>query len=477
MKIIKEISIFHYSDKLIKPESPLGKFISKLNSLINNEEAFFQFISSLKFWDLPRTSLWSFEEVLNYIDDLLFKYSNNITDNIIKEKILPLLKFLYLLINYSSSKEIFASFDNLENIFLRVFDTEVKSYILSIYILFPEGSKSLIYYFKDFFYVCPIFINMRNILIHLINNNYVINNDIISEFEEILIIIHKKWKKTLAERNNRLTNDEKKIEEINPFPIFKEIIIKHKDYKNKNEFQELKKDYEYFAESDIYERYKKIEESNIENVTKYLIRDEALYITVVNNFFCILNDIIKINPQNLDYKQIKIISKYILSMLNICAANNQNYDDVVITEYYIESYLKDVLSILTSNIHIDIKCVFLYYCINFINSNPGYESILFQNGLFHSILSDLTHQNGNNLEILSIEDSNNQSFLNIVLTFLFSTTSFKDMPIHFLNNILEVPKNNVYPYRLDNVVYSLKKKKYMMKMLLIIIYYQDLNMN
>ena len=146
-------------------------------------------------------------------------------------------------------------------------------------------------------------------------------------------------------------------------------------------------------------------------------------------------------------------------MVNICAGNNQNFDEIVVTEYYIESYLKDVLSILTSNIHIDIKSTFLYYCINFINSNGGYESILFQNGFFHSILSDLTHQNDNNLEILSIEDSNNQKFLKIVLTFLFSTTSFKDMPLHFLNNILEVPKNNIYPYRLDNVVYSLKKKR------------------
>ena len=53
----------------------------------------------------------------------------------------------------------------------------------------------------------------------------------------------------------------------------------------------------------------------------------------------------------------------------------QYYDEIHVTEYYIESYLKDVLSILTSNVVNDIKRVFLNYCINFINSNGGYENI------------------------------------------------------------------------------------------------------
>ena len=49
--------------------------------------------------------------------------------------------------------------------------------------------------------------------------------------------------------------------------------------------------------------------------------------------------------------------------------------------------------------------------------------------------------------------------ISFIRSVLFSTTSFKDMPIHFLNNILEVPKNNVYPYRIDNVIFALKKRK------------------
>ena len=267
MRIIKEISILHYGDKLIDPNTPLGKFISNLNSLINNEEAFYQYISSKKYWVIPHTSLWSFEEVLNYIDDLLFKYSRNMTKEIISKKIIPLLKFLYMIINSSTSKEIFASFDHLEYIFLRVFDTEVKSYIISIYMLF-DFTKGLISYYTDAFHACRFFALLRNALIHMINNNYRLNNDIIAELEEIVVIVHKRWKKVLFDKNNRLSCDEKKFEEINPFQIFKEIIINHKDYKNKNEFLEFKKEYEYFAESDIYERVEQMEKSKIENVTK-----------------------------------------------------------------------------------------------------------------------------------------------------------------------------------------------------------------
>ena len=33
------------------------------------------------------------------------------------------------------------------------------------------------------------------------------------------------------------------------------------------------------------------------------------------------------------------------------------------------------------------------------------------------------------------------------------------MPLYFLNNILQIPQNNIYPYLLDNVIYSLKKKE------------------
>ena len=91
----------------------------------------------------------------------------------------------------------------------------------------------------------------------------------------------------------------------------------------------------------------------------------------------------------------------------------------------------------------------------------GYESILFQNGLFHSILSDLTNPKfeENDLQILTYEESVNQDFFNTILLFLYKTSSFREIPIHFLNKVLELPKNNVYPYRIDNVIFSLKKKR------------------
>ena len=52
-----------------------------------------------------------------------------------------------------------------------------------------------------------------------------------------------------------------------------------------------------------------------------------------------------------------------------------------------------------------------------------------------------------------------KKILKIDLSFIFTKTSFKDMPMHLINNILEVQKDNIYLYRLDNVIYLLKKKK------------------
>ena len=223
MKILKEIVTSRYGEKLIDPNSRLGKFITKLNSLIDNEQGFLQFISSIKFWDLPLTSLWSFEEALNYIDDLLYKYSQDLNDKIISEKIIPLLKFIFLLLQNSISKEIFSSFDHLQNIFLKVFDTRVKVYIINIYKLF-DYKKGLIICFTDFFHARNIFVPMVNVLIHMINNNFNINSDIINELEEIITIVYKKWKQILADKNNRLPPEEKKIEEVSPFQVFREIL-------------------------------------------------------------------------------------------------------------------------------------------------------------------------------------------------------------------------------------------------------------
>jgi hypothetical protein len=99
--------------------------------------------------------------------------------------------------------------------------------------------------------------------------------------------------------------------------------------------------------------------------------------------------------------------------------------------------------------------------IGFVNYFDGYESLLFQNGLFHSILFDMTSSKFTvlDLQILTYEESIDQDYFNTVLQFIFKTSSFKDIPIHLLNKVLELPENGVYPYRIDNVLFSLKKKR------------------
>ncbi len=84
--------------------------------------------------------------------------------------------------------------------------------------------------------------------------------------------------------------------------------------------------------------------------------------------------------------------KFNLNIINLIIFAYQRRNKVqMISEYYIEKYLKDVLEVLTSkNFNLEIKSDFLLATITFVSYFDGYESILFQNGLFHSILSDLT---------------------------------------------------------------------------------------
>ncbi len=133
----------------------------------------------------------------------------------------------------------------------------------------------------------------------------------------------------------------------------------------------------------------------------------------------------------------------------------------MISEYYIEKYLKDGLEILTSAYDTGLKTFFISCMTGFVHYFDGYESILFQNGMFHSIVSDMTNSKfeENQLQILSYEESVNQDFFTAILIFLNKTHSFKEIPMHFLNKVLEIPRDYVYPFRIDNVIFSLKKKR------------------
>ena len=97
MKIIIKLNKIQLYD-FIEPDSKLGKFNAKLKSLVNNEEEFYKYISSIKYIDLYQFSFLSLIEVFNYIDVLLFKYSNNINEFNIRHKIVPLIDFTYLLL-------------------------------------------------------------------------------------------------------------------------------------------------------------------------------------------------------------------------------------------------------------------------------------------------------------------------------------------------------------------------------------------
>jgi hypothetical protein len=468
MRIIKEIPSIYFSSKFIEEGTRLGNFISELKSRLGKEKEFISFISSIKFWDFNKISLWAFEEVLNYIDEILHKYSRTNNDEINKGILIPVLKFVFLLIQNCYNKEIFSSFDNLQKIYLSNFDIKIKILIIEINIIFIDNKRSLVHVDKIFYKTFSLLCDLKPILMDLINNNFKLNQSIINVLEELITNVYNKWSNNLKKRKQRLNQEEQKIfNDIHPFNLFKEIIQNKKNYKNVDNFRgKLKKEYAYFTTG--YENKNSMLQKIIkeENVTKYLIKEEIGYIIYINDFLFILSEIVECglvhNNNKLYLNKIANVAKFILSGINLFMKDIQNgYDEeTVLSENYIENYYNDVLKIVTNPQNsLEVKSIFLNAGIYFMTTFDGYDNILFQNGLFHSFLNDLTHQNGNELEVLTNKESGNQEFLNVILNFVFNFKIFKEIPINFLSKILEVPKNKIYPYRLDNVIFALKKRK------------------
>ena len=471
MRIIKEIPSIYLSSKYIEPTTKLGIFLSSLQSRLNKEKDFISFISSIKYWDFNKISLWAFEDVLNYIDTIFQKYSSTNNDEINKNILIPLLKFVLLLIQNCYNKEIFSSFDHLEKIYLSNYDIKIKTLIIEINIIFIDNKRCLVHVNKIFYKTLSLLCNLKPILMDLINNNFILNQSIINILEELLTNIYNKWSNNLKKRKQRLNQEDQKLfYDITPFNLFKEIIHNKKNYKNVDNFKgKLKKDYTYFTQgyNTKLSLYEKI--INEESVMKYLLKEEMVYIIYINDFLFILSEIVECglnhnkNNNNKIYLNKKAsVAKYILLGINLFMKDSQNgyEDETVVSENYIESYYNDVLKIVTNPQNsLELKSIFLNAGIYFMTTFDGYDNILFQNGLFHSFLNDLTHQNGNELEVLTNKESGNQEFLNIILNFVFNFKIFKEIPINFLSKILEVPKNKKYPYRIDNVIFALKKRK------------------
>ena len=445
MRIIKDIPQYHMDDRYYDENTPRGKLITHLSSQIGNESTFLSALSQITFWDHTKISLWSFEPILNYIDDLLAQYKKSISQK--TKELIIIFSFYKILFNNCVNKDVFASFDHLQEIFFNSYSIEIKVQILEIYACFMEVNKTIQNYFMDFEEFGGVLVSVREILIEiLLNNNYKeISQLNIKALEKNLNFIQKDWHKAVVKKNSCACPGGVKVNEVSPVAIFNKIVNEKKHFRNKENFLENQIEYEYFT-------------TNIIDKKLNLSREEKRFIMLTNNYLVFVSELI-INPT---MERMKQITQFTLILINFYITYSQKHktQPIIITEYYIEKYLKDVLSILTSKNDLELKSIFLSSCISFMNNLDGYESILFQNGLFHSILSDLTHQNDNNLEVLSYEESINQEFFKSILEFLYKSSSFKEIPVHFLNKVLEVPsKDHVYPFRIDNVIFSLKKKK------------------
>ena len=155
----------------------------------------------MKSWNFERISLWAAEDILNYIDDLLSKYKQNVILN--EGKIINILKFLKLLLMNSNNKDIFSSFDHLSEIIRDSIHFELKIIIIEIYLNFQNSKISLskliyIIIVDNYFEFCDCYtfcINLRPIFVEFLLKKYDKIDKIILEYDRILLLILRENKK------------------------------------------------------------------------------------------------------------------------------------------------------------------------------------------------------------------------------------------------------------------------------------------
>jgi vacuolar-type H+-ATPase catalytic subunit A/Vma1 len=164
---------------------------------LQNEESFLSAINQFKSWDFQKISLYAVEEILNFADSLLEKYSRNITlnysngaDNLMdipenqisfkennekntkkilivigenEEKIKIVLNFYKIILPNSLNKDIFCSFDHLSLIFKETMILDIKTKIIDIMMLFNgvkrntiDNNLDFVDYFTFGIYLRPI---------------------------------------------------------------------------------------------------------------------------------------------------------------------------------------------------------------------------------------------------------------------------------------------------------------------------------
>ena len=154
-------------------------------------------------------------------------------------------------------------------------------------------NKGIKGYISKIYELRTTFINIPKIVVEFINNDYQFNKKIIANLEDILLKINKNWK------DKANSPQQAKIEELDPFIIFRQIINNNKDYTSENDFQEIKKVYENFINKEIYD--------NLYDLDKNLSSDEITYIASIDNFFCVINFLSMVNYKKNEPKKIYLI--------------------------------------------------------------------------------------------------------------------------------------------------------------------------
>jgi hypothetical protein len=82
---------------------------------------------------------------------------------------------------------------------------------------------------------------------------------------------------------------------------------------------------------------------------------EREYLLSINNFFCILNFLKKINDKKTDINKIHLLFEFNFELINLCFRTVTNFENDIVTDEYKEYFIKDIIYVFTKINNIKIK--------------------------------------------------------------------------------------------------------------------------
>ena len=96
-----------------------------------------------------------------------------------------------------------------------------------------------------------------------------------------------------------------------------------------------------------------------------------------------------INNKIIDTKEIYIGFKIIFEFQKLCIKLVDNFQQTIITHKYMDSFVNNLLYILSNKTAINLKTVFLNHFYYLTHKKLGYENVIIQNRLLDRLLNEI----------------------------------------------------------------------------------------